>query len=80
MKVEPKIYNSFKTMIKLMAYVSFWAFLSLISSGMIAFVSWGILLIVAVALINIPIFLFIYCSYKMGKPLNKHEDYNTKIN
>lgn len=56
-----------------MTYFSFWAILSLISSGMIAVVSAGILLIVAGVLMNIPLFLFIYCSIKMGKFQEKPE-------
>ena len=59
-------------MAKFMAYFSFWATLSLTSSGMIAIISAGILIIVAVVLINIPIFLFIYCSFKMTR--NRHDE------
>jgi len=78
-KIELFFKKSFKTMIKFMAYFIFWAILSLTSSGMIAIISGGILFIVAVVLINIPIFLFIYCSYKMAKPLNEEEFSETEI-
>lgn len=63
-----------------MTYFSFWAILSLVSSAMISFISGVILVIVAFLLINIPLFLFIYCSYKMGKSQKKIDDQqeNTK--
>lgn len=54
-------------MIQLLGYCSFWAMLSLVASGIIAIISFGIFYIVIMALINIPFSLFVYFSYKLGK-------------
>lgn len=62
---------SLESTAKFLAYCFFWAVLSLISSGTIAMISFGILMIVVIALVNIPVFLFFYFAYKNNNPFKK---------